>query len=175
MKIQLSLATKISRWSVGGLALLLLGATVVLACCQFVVSAVANPRLPIDLVTIESALTYFPDSAKLHARFAAELIERPSDDFESHESVARRAFQHAFRAVQLMPENHEFWLVLAAAAELRGEMSVAENALQRSVKLAPSDVNVRWQIANLYLRTGKIEQALEEFRIVAAADQSSCR
>ncbi len=144
----------------------------ILACYQFVVCAVANPRLPVDLATIESALNYFPDSAKLHARLAAELVERPSEDSESHESVAGRAFHHALRAVQLAPENHEFRLLLAAAAELRGEMSIAEDALQQSVKLAPSDVNVRWQAANLYLRTGKIEDALREFRVVAAADQA---
>lgn len=172
MKIQIPLASIISRWSVGGFALILLGAVVILAGCQFFISAVGNPRLPIDLVTIESALSYFPDSAKLHARLAAELIERPGEDSESHESLAGRAFHHAQRAVQLTPENHEFWLLLAAAAELRGEMSVAEDALQQAVNRAPSDINVRWQVANLYLRTGKIEQALNEFRIVALTDQA---
>ena len=44
-----------------------------------------------------------------------------------------------------------------------------ESQAREAVKLAPRDTHVRWQMANLLLRTGQIEQSLEDFREVAAA------
>lgn len=171
MKFSVSLSSVISRWGLIGLALVLFSGVVVFASLRFVTSVVANPRLQVDLSTIESAVSSFPNSAKLQARLAARLIESSSENAESHESMAERAFRHASRAVVLAPENYEYRLLLAAAAESRGEMQIAENALHEAIRLAPSDINVRWQMANLLLRLGKIDQSLSEFRLVAAADR----
>lgn len=170
MKIQIILTSPIARWGLGGVVLILVSAITGFASLQFIVSAISSPRMPIDLATIESATRYFPGSARLQARLASNLIESQTENIESHELIAERAFRHALSAVQLAPENHQYRLLLAAAAELRGEMRIAESALLEAVKLAPTDINVRWQMANLYLRVGKLEEALVEFRVVAAHD-----
>lgn len=169
MKIELSLSSFIWRWLWFVGSLIVFGSTVLIALLWFVTSVVVNPKMQMSLATVESGAYYFPNSAKLQARLAARLIEKGADAAESHEVLAERAFRHALQAVQLAPKNHEYRLLLAAAAELRGEMTIAEDALREAVKLAPRDTHVRWQMANLLLRTGQIEQSLEDFREVAAA------
>lgn len=139
---------------------------------RFVTQAVANPRLPMELATIEAAVSYFPNSARLQARLAAALVENGINPGESHEELAERAFTHATLAVKLAPANHEYRLLMAAAAELQGHLEEAEAALRASVRLAPNDTNAHWQMANLLLRLGKTEESLTEFRTVAAADLS---
>lgn len=171
MRILIPLSSSVLRWSWAGFALICFGGMAGIALLYFVISVVANPRTPVDLPTVESAVSYFPRSARLHARLAAKLVENGSRATESHEAMANRAFQHALQAVQLAPDNYQYRMLLAAASELRGETAMAESSLRESVKLAPSDINVRWQLANLYLRLGKVEDAVREFRVVTAADQ----
>lgn len=171
MKIVISLSSSVMRCLWFGSALILFVGVIGFTLLWFVTSVVANPKMQVHLSTIESAASYFPNSAKLQARLAAKLVERGAETVESHESLAERAFRHSLRAVQLSPKNHEYRLLLAAAAELRGEMAIAEDSLREAVKLAPSDVHARWQMANLLLREGKIEESLVEFRVVAASDQ----
>ena len=155
---------------IAGLALCV--ALVGFALARFVTQAVANPRLPMELATIEAAVNYFPNSARLQARLAAALVENGIAPGESHEELSARAFTHAAIAVRLAPANHEYRLLLAAAAELQGSLKEAEAALRESVRLAPNDTNARWQMANLLLRLGKTEESLGEFRTVTTADLS---
>ena len=171
MKIVISLSSPVLRWLWLVFALLCFSGVIGFTLPWFVISVVADPKMQIDLSTVESAASYFPNSARLQARLAAKLVESGAETAESHESRANRAFRHAWRSVQLSHKNHEYRLLLAAAAELRGEMVIAEESLREAVKLAPSDVHVRWQMANLLLRAGKLDESLNEFRIVAATDQ----
>ncbi|MEO6726875.1 MAG: hypothetical protein ABIP14_16425 [Blastocatellia bacterium] len=142
------------------------------ALARFVTQAVANPQLPMELATIEAAASYFPNSARLQARLAAALVENGIAPGESHEELSARAFTHATIAVRLAPANHEYRLLLAAAAELQGNLEEAEAALRESVRLAPKDTNAHWQMANLLLRMGKTEESLGEFHAVTTADPS---
>lgn len=171
MKVVISLSSSVLRWLWFGFALVLLVGVIGFTLVWFVTSVVANPKMQIGLSTVESAASYFPNSARLQARLAAKLVERGPEVAESHDSLTERAFRHSRQAVQLAPKNHEYRLLLAAAAELRGEMAIAEDSLREAVKLAPNDVHVRWQMANLLLREGKTEESLIEFRVVAATDQ----
>jgi hypothetical protein len=142
------------------------------ALMRFVAQAVASPRLPMELATIAAAADYFPNSARLQARLAAALVENSIAPGESHEELAARAFTHAASAVRLAPANHEYRLLLAAAAELQGDLEQAEASLRQAIRLAPNDANTHWQMANLLLRLGKTEESLGEFHTVTNADPS---
>ncbi|MGH9800400.1 MAG: hypothetical protein ACRD82_08555 [Blastocatellia bacterium] len=170
MKISLKLSSIGLRVVVFGLALVLCAGLVAFELQRFITSVVASSGVAIDLATLESAAAYFPDSAKIRARLAAQMIESQSNNKQSHEVMADIAFRHALRAVELAPSNYEYHLLLAAAAELKGDMTKAESALRESVWLASNNVNVRWQMANLFLRLGKIEESLTEFRFVAETE-----
>lgn len=172
MKVTLRLSFWAARVAVmiAGLALFI--ALIGFALARFVTQAVASPRLPMELATIEAAANYFPNSARLQARLTAALVENGIAPGESHEELAARAFTHAASAVRLAPANYEYRLLLAAAAELQGNLADAEAALREAVRLAPNDTNARWQMANLLLRLGKTEESLGEFRTVTTADPS---
>ncbi|MFN0111150.1 MAG: tetratricopeptide repeat protein [Blastocatellia bacterium] len=170
MKISLQLSSIGLRLAVFGVALALSLALVGIELRRFVTSVVANPGIVIDPALLQSVTAYFPNSAKVQARMAAQLIESGSGNGQSHEALANSAFQHASRAVELAPANFEYRVLLSAAAELKGDLAGAESALRESVRLASNNVNVRWQMANLFLRLGKAEESLAEFRFVTDAE-----
>lgn len=170
MKISLHLSSLGLRVVVFGLALVLCLGLVGLELRRFVTSVVANPGIAIDPTLLQAVATYFPNSAKVQARMAAQLIEGSSDNRQSHEALADSAFQHASRAVELAPANYEYRVLLSAAAELKGDMVGTESALREAARLASNNVTVRWQMANLFLRLGKVEESLPEFRFVTETD-----
>jgi len=172
MKLTLNLSFIGARVAVFCAALVLAVLFIGFALTRFVTAVISSSSFAVNLPALEAAAVYFPNSAKVQARLAARLVESELDATESHETLSERAFQHASRAVTLAPANYEYRVLLAAAAELQGKLPEAEDALHNAIRLAPNNVNVRWQMANLLLRLGKNDQSLDEFRIVAAADPS---
>jgi tetratricopeptide (TPR) repeat protein len=170
MKISLNLSSIGVRVIVFGLALFFCLGLIGFELQRFITSVVASSSVPIDLPMLESAATYFPNSAKVQARLAARMIESQLDGLQSHEALAEKAMRHATRAVELAPANFEYHVLLSAAAELKGDQAEAEAALHEAVRLASNNVNVRWQMANLFLRLGKVEESLPEFRFVAQSE-----
>jgi tetratricopeptide (TPR) repeat protein len=170
MKIKLDLKSRLAR------AALLLGVSAsvagfcYLAVKRFVVTVIANPAMQIELESLTAAAAYFPNSAMVQARLASRLIERRLDETVTHDEMAAKAVQYASRAAMLSPMNYENRILLSAAHEMNGEGAQAESDLRAALALAPNHVAARWRLANLQLRLGKNESALEEFRAVAASD-----
>jgi tetratricopeptide (TPR) repeat protein len=153
-------------------ASLLLAGLLSLALARFITAVAADPYSQVTPQILESAVHYFPDNAPAQARLAARLIEAGWDSSRSYQEVAEKALDHASRAAELSPWNYEHHLLLSAARELKGEAQEAEAALRKAVALAPSNVNVHWQMANLLLRRNKPDEAISELRIVTASDPS---
>lgn len=172
MKISLHLTSLSLRFLMFGVAFVVCVGLVGFELQRFITSVVASAEVGIDLPTLKAAAEYFPTSAKLQARLAARMIESQLDNQQSHEALAESAFRHASSAVQLAPANFEYRVLLSAAAELKGNTDAAESALREAVRLASNNINVRWQMANLFLRLGKLDESLKEFRFVAEAEPS---
>jgi hypothetical protein len=153
-------------------ALLLLAGLLTLTLARFVTAVAADPYSQVTPQILESAVYYFPDNAPAQARLAARLIEAGWDSSRSYQEVAEKALSHSSRAAELSPWNYEHHLLLSAARELKGEAQGAEVALRKAVELAPGNVNVHWQMANLLLRRNKLDEAIGELRIVTASDPS---
>ncbi|MFN3330610.1 MAG: hypothetical protein ACK419_06775, partial [Pyrinomonadaceae bacterium] len=66
--------------------------------------------------------------------------------------------------VRLSPYDFRWWLELGSALEENDRIEQAEVALNKGVVLAPSYAYPRWRLGNFYLRRGKIESAINEFR-----------
>jgi len=66
------------------------------------------------------------------------------------------------KAVALSPHDYRYWLELGKAQGGDDQMQQAESALQHATELAPHYFEPRWALANLRLRAGKSEQALED-------------
>ena len=74
------------------------------------------------------------------------------------------------RAVQLSPNDYRFWMALGTASEQTGDTAKAERALKQAVTLAPAYAYPRWYLGNLYLRTGRYDDAFTELRLASEAD-----
>lgn len=126
---------------------------------NFTVGALTDERAAISRDTLESASGFYPNSSRLHARLA-ELTEQESD--------LSLALDHALQAVRLSPHNYNYRLLLASIEEAAGDSTAAEQSLKTGLALAPYKTEVHWQLANLLLREGSLEQAVDQFRAACA-------
>ena len=135
------------------------------AASQFVVRSLADLRVPVNEQALALAVASFPDSALLNAR----LSESELSAIEDREAAIARADLHAARAVAVSPFDYRYRLLQASAREALGNRSGAEAALREAVRLAPGNTDVRWRLANLLVRAGKIEAAATEFQIAVTS------
>jgi hypothetical protein len=132
---------------------------------NFIVFSLSDSRSAVSAGELNVALGYFPSSARLRARSAEAQISDPARDLG-------RASREIERAIRLSPNDYRLQAVLATVMEAQQEMTAAENALRTAESLAPSSIEVRWRLANLLLRRGKISDALVEFRAAVTGDQA---
>ena len=73
-------------------------------------------------------------------------------------------------ATSLAPNDFRLWLALGKARERNGDAAGAENALRKTVSLAPNYSQVHWTLGNILLRQGKTAEAFAEIRQAAEND-----
>ncbi len=79
------------------------------------------------------------------------------------------------KATELSPYNAFYWADLAAAYEWAGRKNDALRAFTRAHGLFPNSPEINWKIANFYVRTGKISDALQTLKEVLLEDPSKER
>ena len=87
----------------------------------------------------------------------------------SYELVSRdeaAAISQFKLAVGLNPHNARYWLDLANSYEVTGDEAQQVKAVDRALAAAPTDAEVAWYAANLYIALGQQEPALHELRVV---------
>jgi len=132
---------------------------------NFIVFSLSDSRMPISAGALETATQYFPSSPRLSARLAEARVSDPDREVTA-------AAGEIERATRLSPYDYRFRVVLALARESQGDLAGAETSMRDAVSLAPSNIDVRWRLANLLLRENKIGAALVEFRSAISRDQS---
>jgi tetratricopeptide (TPR) repeat protein len=75
-------------------------------------------------------------------------------------------------AVGLNPHDARYWLDLAAAYRVTGDISGQRAALDRALQAEPTAPEVAWDAANFFLIDGDIDRALREFHVVVENDLS---
>jgi hypothetical protein len=137
--------------------------------------AVKQPRdIPTDAVlalagvsdpksAVDRAVTLLPADAETHAA-RAEVLQR-LDQY----AQARDEFQ---RAAQLRPRDYYLWMLLGVTSDQSGDQEGALRALRQAVALAPSYARPRWQLGNVLLRMGQLDQAFVELRQAAQSNPS---
>jgi tetratricopeptide (TPR) repeat protein len=128
---------------------------------NFTVGVLTDERVTIPPNTLAAASGFYPYSSRLHARLA-QVSEQESD--------LSQARDHALSAVRLSPHNYNYRLLLASIEEATGDSAAAEQSLKAGLALAPNKTEVHWQLANLLLREGGLEQAVDQFRAACALD-----
>lgn len=75
-------------------------------------------------------------------------------------------------AVALRPDDHYLWLKLGRARDQTGDEGGALMAFKEAVRLAPYYALPRWQLGNLLLRMGRLDEAIADLRGAAVSDPS---
>lgn len=64
----------------------------------------------------------------------------------------------------------DLFRLLARIHQFRGDWPRAEATMEKAVELDPRSIESRYELANIYLRTNKIEQAVHQFQELARID-----
>ncbi len=73
-------------------------------------------------------------------------------------------------ATALRPQDYVLWLQLARAQELEGDSAAAISSGQNAVRLAPFYAQPHWQLGNILVRAGRLEDGFSELRLAGASD-----
>jgi tetratricopeptide (TPR) repeat protein len=74
------------------------------------------------------------------------------------------------KTVSLSPTDYRYWMSLGIAYEQAGELTKAEHALKRAVALAPNYAYPHWYLGNLFVRSGRYDEAFAEIHVAARAE-----
>lgn len=125
---------------------------------NFVEPVLAMARVHDQRTAADRAVSLLPTDAETHA-VRGEVLQRIEDYQEARDEFAR--------AVQLRPRDYYLWMLLGINRDLSQDPQGALRALRQSVMLAPSYAQPRWQLGNLLLRMGQMDQAFIELRRAA--------
>jgi tetratricopeptide (TPR) repeat protein len=163
MVVSLSLKNPIARIAALLAAAAVAALLVALVLFNFIIGTMVDYRKRFNRDELASPVYHFPGSARMHARLAeAEMMERNRD--------LANAEYHALAATRLSPYDYRNPLILASIKEAGGDRQAAEEQLRKALALAPTNISVRYQLANLLVREGRVEESIEEFRAATAAD-----
>lgn len=135
-------------------ALLLFLLKIVLS--ELIIDTLSDNRFNIDKSILSFAAENLPISSKLLIQLAEAEMALTEPNYESAE-------KYVLQAINLSPNNYNYRLLLRKIRESRGDTLGAELALRDALKLAPNNHQVHWQMANLLIRQGKLDESLEYF------------
>jgi len=80
------------------------------------------------------------------------------------------SLRHLHRAAALSPYNRFYWSRLASACETLNDIECADRGRERLVELSPMVPSYHYDVAQIYLRTHHLDEALMEFRRLLQLD-----
>jgi tetratricopeptide (TPR) repeat protein len=92
--------------------------------------------------------------------------------FEFVAGDPQAAIENLQAAVALNPHNAHYWLDLAAAHQVTGDIAGQRVSLERALQAEPTVPDVAWEAANFFLVDGEVDRALREFHVVIENDIS---
>jgi len=120
-----------------------------------------NATLSNQVGDADQAVRLSPSDAETH--YARGVVLLANED----EAQAKIEFE---RAVQLRPRDYYLWLILGVTRDANQDQEGALRALKQSASLAPSYAKPSWQLGNLLLRMGQLDQAFGELRKATHGD-----
>lgn len=130
---------------------------------NFAVWALTIARVDDPAAAADRAVALLPQDAESY--YARGAVLQSIGDY----AQAQDAFAHA---VQLRPRDYYLWLVLGVTRDENHDQEAALRSLRQSLALAPSYAQPHWQLGNLLLRMGQLDEAFIELRQAAMANPS---
>jgi tetratricopeptide (TPR) repeat protein len=143
----------------------------------FKIALLAILALYIGLATREVLADWLASRGTLGGLQAAGRLVRDNAEYRYrlgryYELISRdetAAISQYDAAVGLNPHNARYWLDLAEAYQVTGNAEQQVRAVEQAIAAAPTDPDVAWYSANLYIALGQPERALRELRVVLEA------
>jgi len=156
--MRIPLESPLRKFAVLGGAGLFAAALIALAAAQFAAARFSEKS---DLANLERAVRLQPGNGDFRYRLGLyHSLLQESD-----------AAAESFRAaVWLNPNKAAYWLELAKTYQTLDDIDSQRNALEHAVRAEPTNPQVAWEAANSFLVQGRMENALDEFRVVLAND-----
>jgi len=114
-----------------------------------------------QIAAADAAVSLSPSHPDAHYVRAALLEEK--DDLAA-------AIEEYTQAARLRPHDYVLWLALARAHELKGNAAGAQAAARQAVALAPYYAQPHWQLGNILLRAGQLDEGFGELRLSGESD-----
>lgn len=114
----------------------------------------------------DKAVNFAPTDPEAHYTRALSLVNALRLD---------EALQEFRMATQLRPHHYYEWLDLGVTLERMGNDADASEALKKSIRLAPSFAQPRWQLGNLLYRQGRFDEAFAELRLAVKTNPNLIR
>ncbi len=157
MILQFSVDSLLARFITAILAVGAFGVLVVAALWSLVIGTLTDDRVAIPREVLQAGVQYLPDSPRLHARIAETELRAIDRDLPKAES-------HVRQAIELLPGEYTYRMLLGDILEARGNRAEAEKSYREALGLAPNYLEVHWRLANNLVRQGKVNESLEHFR-----------
>ncbi len=157
MILQFSVDSLLAKFVTAVTALGVFTVLVFAALWYLMIGTLTDDRVAIPRDVLQAGVQYFPDSPRLHARIAGT-------EFRAIDRDLLKAESHIRQAIELLPEEYTYRMVLGAILEAQGNREEAEKSYQEALRLAPKYLEVHWRLANNLVRQGKVNESLEHFR-----------
>ncbi len=152
MHIRVALASGWRRGLCALLCLLLVGPWLVRCLREYIAASAADKQ---DLASLRQAVALEPDEAVYQFRLGEYLLLAGQD--------AADAVPHLQAATRLDRHSAHYWLALARALVVDGQVNAAEQSTDRAVALDPTTPSVLQEAGNLYLAEGSRQKALRAY------------
>lgn len=149
------------RWQFAGGVAFLACLYLFLTGTEFAASVFASRT---ELPKLERAVRLSPGNADYRHRLGRYFAFVAGDP--------QSAIDNLRTAVALNPYDARYWLDLAGAYQVTGDINGQRTALDRALQAEPTAPDVAWEAANFFLIDGEIDRALREFRVVIENDIS---
>lgn len=143
------------RWLLAVVLVFLAGVYLLLAATEFAASVFASRA---ELSSLQRAVRLAPGNADYRHRLGRYFMFVAGDSQSAIDSLRS--------AVALNPHDAHYWLDLAAAYQVTGDLADQGSALDRALQAEPTASDVAWEAANFFLIEGDIDRALREFHVV---------
>ncbi len=130
------------------------------------------------VVTVQFVSEWLASRMRVASLRAAVKLDPGNADYRGrlgryYELVARdssSAIEQYQAAARLNPHDAHYWLNLASAYQVRGDIEDQSSAIEHAVQADPTSPAVAWEAANLYLVQRQTARALQEFHVVMDGD-----
>lgn len=156
--MELTFPTAAKKWMAGSVLVLAAAGYTALAGTRFLAAVCSQSP---HLASLRLAVRFDPGSAAYRNAIGVYQLLRQSP---------RDALPWLQSATKLDPSAAKYWMDLAVAQQLAGNLDAERSAIDQALAMDPRTPDIAWQAANLLLAQGATGAALQQFHTVLQND-----